>query len=261
MQKYYLSFAKDLAQAAGNVIRENFRLGMQKEWKSDATPLTESDVVINKMVVNAVRQVYRNHSVLSEEGDYLLKDSEYIWVCDPLDGTCPFSHGIPICTFSLALTHHGTVLLGVIYDPFMDRLFFAEKGKGAFLNDNPIRVSRQNNIKRALIGSVYWKNAPFDLSICINRLRDKQAQIIVFPSIAYMGALVASGEMTAILFPGDKPYDSAALKVIIEEAGGKITDVYGNDQRYDRPIRGCVASNGLLHDKLIASIVSTIDLN
>ncbi len=258
MSADYKHFAIHLGQSAGEIIRRNFVLGMKKEWKSDATPLTETDRTINQMVINAVKAKYPDHNILAEEGDALSGQSDFVWVCDPLDGTIPFSHGIPMCTFSLALVHRGKTIIGVIYDPFMDRMFVAERGKGAFLNDEPIHVSKRNSIKQSMFGMVYWKNAPFDFSICTEVLRNEQAKIVVIASIAYMAALVAGGEFVATLFPGDKPHDSAALSVIVEEAGGKVTDVYGNAQRYDRPIRGHIASNGILHAQLVALVEKTV---
>lgn len=254
----YKKFAVDLALAAGEIIRRNFVLNMKKEWKPDATPLTESDLLINQMVIDAVTKTFPDHSVLSEEGDFFSDQSEFVWVCDPLDGTVPFAHGIPLCTFSLALTHQGKSILGVIYDPFMDRMYVAEKGRGAFLNDKKIQVSDSDTFKQSLFGIVYWKSAPFDFSLMTEFLRNEQAKIVVVASIAYMAALVAGGQFAATLFPGDKPHDSAALKVIIEEAGGRVTDVYGKEQRYDRPIRGHIASNGILHARLVALMRETV---
>ncbi|MEK7665421.1 MAG: inositol monophosphatase [Patescibacteria group bacterium] len=258
MSSDYQQFAVDLAHAAGEVIRRNFMLGMKKEWKSDATPLTESDLLINQMVIDAVKNTFPDHSVLAEEGDAFSEQSEFVWVCDPLDGTVPFSHGIPLCTFSLALTHKGESVLGVIYDPFMDRIYVAEKGKGASLNGKTIQVSQSDTFKQSLFGIVYWKSAPFNFSVMTEFLRNEQAKIMVVASIAYMAALVASGEFVATLFPGDRPHDSAALKIIIEEAGGRVTDVYGNEQRYDRPIHGHIASNGVLHERLVELVRKTV---
>lgn len=258
METAYKSFAMELARAAGVIIKQNFVLGMKREWKEDATPLTATDVEINRLVIEAIRKQFPEHSVLAEEGDFFSETSEYVWVCDPLDGTVPFSHGIPLCTFSLALTKQGESILGVIYDPFMDRLFVAERGKGAELNGEPIHVSQRAVLKESPIGIVYWKDAPFDFSLCTEGLRYEQAKIMVIASIAYMASLVACGEFVATLFPGNKPHDSAALKVIVEEAGGCVTNVHGNEQRYDRPILGHIASNGVLHRQLVELVQKTV---
>ncbi len=250
-------FAMHLAEQAGTIIRKDFTLGMKTRWKKDNTPLTATDLVINQLVIDSVKQRFRGYSVLSEEGDYFSEASEYVWVCDPLDGTIPFSHGIPVCAFSLALVYRGESILGVVYDPFMDRMFVAEKGVGAFMNGKKITVSSRNTFKHSLLSVVHWNDAPFDFSRLAVVLKNKGARISNI-SIAYMGALTAAGAFVGTVFPGDKPNDSAAVKVLVEEAGGKVTDIFGNEQRYDRPIKGNIASNGTLHEELLALVKETV---
>src|SRR6185369_6851970 len=96
-------FALQMAQEAGGIIRSNFSMGMKKEWKEDVTPVTVSDLAINKDLIEGVKQHFPGHSVYGEEESALIDGAEYVWVCDPVDGTLPFSHGIPTCMFSLAL--------------------------------------------------------------------------------------------------------------------------------------------------------------
>lgn len=255
--KNYKRFATRLAEQAGKIIRKNFILGMEKKWKADNTPLVETDLIVNQLVLDSVKRTFPNHSILSEEGDDFSEGDNYVWVCDPLDGTIPFSHGIPVCAFSLALVHKGKSILGVVYDPFMKRMFVAEKNNGAFLNGEKIAVSPKDSFKHSLLSVVHWNAAPFDFSRLAVVLKNEGARISNF-SIAYAGALVAAGEFVATIFPGDQPNDSAAVKVLVEEAGGKMTDIFGNEQRYDRPINGHIASNGILHKKLLALVRETI---
>jgi fructose-1,6-bisphosphatase/inositol monophosphatase family enzyme len=250
--KPYNEFAIELAREAGAVMRRNFHLSMKKQWKADNSPVTETDLAINKMVVDAVKRNYPDHAVLGEEQSDLRDGAQHVWVCDPVDGTVPFSHGIPTCVFSLALVRDGEPIVGVVYDPFMDRMFFAEKGKGATLNGAPTRVAAAKELKRVVI-SVYPYVELFNGMGVVKALDDEN--FIVDPwSITYMGMLVASGDAAAIMFQGVNPWDTAALKVIIEEAGGKVTDVFGNEQRYDRKIEGCLATNGILHEQLLEII-------
>jgi fructose-1,6-bisphosphatase/inositol monophosphatase family enzyme len=253
----YKQFALELAEKAGQIIRNDFKLGMRIEWKADNTPLVKTDLVINQLVIDSVRKKFPGHSVLSEEGNYFSGESDYVWVCDPLDGTIPFSHGIPVCAFSLALVCKGESILGVVYDPFMDRMFFAEKGKGAFMNGKKISISSRNTFRHSLFSVVHWVGAPFNFSELATVLKNKGARISNV-SIAYMGALVAAGEFTGTIFPGEQPNDTAAIKVLVEEAGGKVTDIFGNEQRYDRPIKGHITSNGIMHEKLLALVRETL---
>ena len=100
-------FAVDLAKQAGAVMRANFSPGMKKEWKEDRSPLTVTDTAINRMVIAAVQKTFPEHSVLGEEESTWKEGDEMVWVCDPVDGTIPFSHGIPLSMFALALVRNG----------------------------------------------------------------------------------------------------------------------------------------------------------
>ena len=247
-------FAINIAQKAGKIIRDNFTLGMKKEWKADETPITATDQKINNLVVEAVKQNFPDYGILAEEGGNYHEKADKLWVCDPLDGTVPFSHGIPTSVFTLALVQEGSPILGVIFDPFQNRLLFAEKGKGAFLNDKPIEVTDLKDLKKSVIGITIWRTAPYDL-IKFTGLLVKKGAILVGPgSTAYSGMLVASGEITGNVWPGKTPWDVAAQKIIVEEAGGKVTDFFGQDQRYDRNLRGAVVTNGQIHDQIIEMI-------
>ena len=247
-------FAINLAKKAGKIIRDNFTIGMKKEWKEDETPLTVTDQSINHLVERAVKEYFPKHGLLAEEGGNFNQSASYVWVCDPLDGTLPFSHGVPVCTFSLALVHEGVPQLGVIFDPFLNRLFFSQKSKGAFLNDRPIKVSDLNNLKKGVVGFTIWRQARYDLTEFIGLLIKSCSQIIAIGPTTYMAALVAGGEFVANVWPGKTPWDIAAVKVIVEEAGGRVTDFFGHDQRYDAHIRGSIASNERVHDHLVEMI-------
>lgn len=245
-------FAIDLAKKAGGIIRKNFVLGMDKELKSDGSPVTKTDLAINKMVIDAVQNNFPGHGVLGEEQSNIIENSEYTWVCDPVDGTIPFSHGMPTCCFSLALTHNGESILGVALDPFMDRMVVAEKGKGAFLNGQKIYVSKHKELKGAFISYDVWQTMKYPMPNFIGDLVfQKNARHWPCGSCVYDGLLLAAGQLDAQIFPHNTAHDVAAMKIIIEEAGGKVTDFWGNEQRYDRPVKGCISSNGLIHRELL----------
>ncbi|MFH0714370.1 MAG: inositol monophosphatase [Candidatus Diapherotrites archaeon] len=250
----YKAFALDLAEKAGKIIRENFSVGMKKEWKSDHSPVTETDLKINQMVIEAVQKQFPEHGILSEEESAFDGKSEYVWVCDPVDGTIAFSHAVPTCVFSLALVRNGESILGVVADPFLERMFSAEKGKGAFLNGKKLHVSEQTSLSNAVIGCGRWKGKTYDLEALTFPLLEEGASVLDLGSVTYMGMLVSSGEFAGNLFQGIRPWDMAALKVIVEEAGGKMTDLFGNEQRYDRDLRGAIASNGKVHDELVKMV-------
>jgi myo-inositol-1(or 4)-monophosphatase len=248
-----LAFAKDLAREAGKIIRDNFVAGTTNSWKADGTPLTETDEAINALVIKRVTEAFPNHGVLGEEGN-IREDKKLKWVCDPVDGTMPFSHGVPISTFALALTDDGRPVVGVIYDPYMDRLFHATTGSGAFMNDEPIHVSDRTTLEHALIeADAFPSTRPVmnaDATL-FNTLRSKGAYVTSTWSVILMAALVASGKHAGALLNINNCHDAAAVKIIVDEAGGKVTDLQGNDQRYDQPTRGFIASNGKIHAELV----------
>ena len=242
-----LDFAVSMAREAGALMKQNFSLGMKKEWKEDKTPLTATDIEINAMLLKTCREKYPAYSFIGEEGSELV-ESEYTWVCDPIDGTMPFAHGWPTFVFSLALTKNGESILGVIYDPICDRLLHAEKGGGAFLNGTKIHVSQNAQLgKTTFVESGGFSKLPHLQEI----LMAAGCRVPTLFSCVYAGMLIATGELVGQVYKYDKPWDGAAVKVLVEEAGGKVTDLEGKEQRYDKEINGFVASNGLVHQKLL----------
>jgi len=255
-----LAFAKELAYEAGKITRHYFRADdIGTGWKEDATPVTLADIQVNKLVIQKVKQAFPADGVLGEEQSANLK-AERIWVCDPVDGTMSFSHGLPISTFSLALVIGGSPVLGVVYDPFMDRLFWASVGNGAFMNDSGIHVSQNADLQNTIINiEGIPKGSKTVRQFTDNFVRDLSnlgTNVTSLKSVILSSVLVAAGQFTASMFNVPKPEDGAAIKVIIEEAGGKVTDLFGNEQRYDRPTMGFLASNGLVHQQLVELIKS-----
>ena len=251
MEKYE-KFAKKLANNAGAIMKSNFTLEIKKEWKRDNSPVTATDLKVNKLVIDAVQKHFPDHSVLGEEESNFIKNSKFTWVCDPIDGTMPFSHGVPIFSFSLALVEDGVPILGIVYDPILDRTFFAIKDEGAYLNDKKILVSKSTNLKNTVInleGSGKSINRNY-LDVA-SGVMDHGCHLVKFYSLIYGGMLVAAGEFSSTIFLKDTVHDMATIKIIVEEAGGKVTDVEGKEQRYDRKCNGIIASNGLVHDELI----------
>lgn len=219
--------------------------------KTDRTIVTKADTEINSHVIKVLTRETPGYSIWGEEESSIIEGAKYTWVCDPVDGTMPFSKAIPISTFSLALVdENGDSVVGVVYDPFQDRLYEAVKGEGAFLNGEKIRVSDNANLDGAYIDEELWISE--DEEIKFNDPKDAfnkaGAKITTQCSAVIMGCFVAKGAYDAMIFGQGKPEDIAALAVIVEEAGGKVTDLFGNPQRYDTNIRGAIVSNGAIHD-------------
>ncbi len=250
----YRDFAINIASEAGAIIRQNFTLGMKKEWKEDKTPITVTDQVVNDVVVSKIQAAFPHHDILAEEGSPGLTGSEYVWVCDPVDGTIPFSHGVPTFTFSLGLVRDGVSILGVVYDPMQDRMYVGEKGKGALMNGERLRANNLPLDHRAFIDFEWNRHIPVPLLPLATSFAASGVKLTTGLSMVYYGALVAQGNCTAVVADGTSAWDCAALAVLIEEAGGKVTDLHGKQQRYDQPVFGLIASNGVVHDKLVALV-------
>ncbi len=245
-------YLRKLAQQAGEIMKKNFILGMKKEMKSDNTPLTEADTAINSLVVGTLLSDFPHIRVIGEEESRDVHDAEYYVLCDPVDGTIPFSLGVPVSAFCIAVVREQTPLVSVIYDPFSDRLWHAVRGGGSFLNGKPARVS-QRGIHDSNICMVWWRNSPYHLHDVCKKLMDVGAQWMNPVSIAYFGGLVASGEFEATIFPGRNGWETAAMHAIVEEAGGKVTDIHGDKMRYgpNGEVEGHIISNGVIHEKLV----------
>ena len=251
----YLDFAKNIASYAGKVINEYFYGDMKIEFKSDKTPVTVADKMINHYLIEEVKKVYPSHGVMGEEESYNT-DKRFLWVCDPIDGTSSFTRHVPISVFSLALVVDGIPMVGVVYDPFLNEMYTAIKGKGAYCNGKPIHV---NNLDYGDIGCsvdyCMWNRAKYDTLEIVKRIRNK-VKTCQIGSTAHACMLVANGSISAELFPGTAHgnCDIAASKLIVEEAGGLVTSFHGEEQLYNQDIDGIIASNGIIHKKLLSKI-------
>lgn len=250
MEKY-LSFAKEIAAEAGKIMKKYFVLDNGSNYKYDQTIVTKADTEINSYLIERVKEMFPTHSVDGEEEQF--GESEYVWVCDPVDGTAMYARHIPVAVFSLALVKNGESIVGVVYDPFTDNLYSAMKDKGAYLNDTPISVNDINlDDMRSVAHYDMWPKSEYNLYEVINEL-GKKSYFIGLGSIIRACMCVANGDFNLAIFPGTKHKncDIAAVKIIVEEAGGKVTDLFGNEQRYDNDINGAVISNGIVHEEVI----------
>lgn len=243
-----LDIAVELARQAGELMRKNFTLGMRKEWKEDSTPLTATDKAINDFVVAALRERYPTHGIIAEEGsDY--DGQEACWICDPIDGTLCFSTGMPTSTFLLAFVEHGQAQLAVVYDPYMERLFTAERGKGAFLNGERITMRPPSQLRSQSIA--FCGRKVVALTTALQRSVDEGMFLTNIPSAGYLFALVAAGELVGCVMHGGNLWDVAAPSLIIEEAGGRFTDLRGEPYTFPCETFGAIAATPELHAQLV----------
>lgn len=250
----YLEFAKDIAYHAGEIMLHYFYHNPSSRYKKDQTIVTLADQEINAYLIQRVKEKYPTHAIDGEEEQF--GASRYVWVLDPVDGTSMYARGVPVAVCSLALVVDGVTQLGVIYDPFTDHLYSAVLGKGAYRNEERISV---NSYLLSDIKSVahcdMWSKEKYKIYRVVEEL-SKITSFSDIGSIARAGCLVATGDYSFAIFTGTKHKncDIAALKVIVEEAGGVVTDLFGEDQRYDQSVRGALISNGIVHDEVLRVI-------
>lgn len=250
----YLEFAKNLAKEAEEIALKYFSFEVDSTWKEDNTPLTIADTEINDLVIKRINETYPDHSIYGEEKSDIKENSQYIWVCDPIDGTMAFSCGLPIFVFSIALVDqsNGQPILGLIHDPVMKNMYWAFKGNGAFRNGKKIEVTGDDSLENTYLSTggsgkaVGFTNLPL-----IKTLSERKCKVMKYPSFIYGAIQVANGKYSGAVFYAKAGHDTASLKIITEEAGGKVTDLNGEERRYDEDGMGCIVSNGALHDELL----------
>jgi len=232
-----LSTAVKAARRAGSIInrgaRDLDRLTITTKGPKDF--VSEVDRAAEAAIVETLLKSYPDHAILAEEGTArdANADAEFLWIIDPLDGTTNFLHGLPQYCVSIALQHKGQITQGVIYDPVHNDLFTATRGRGAFLNDHRMRVSRRQHLKDCLIGTGFPFRDGSDLEAYVGMMRAMMAATAGLrrPGAAALDlAYVAAGYYDGFWEVGLNPWDVAAGSLLITEAGGLVGDLDGENQ-------------------------------
>lgn len=255
--KEYYDFAVRTAQKAGKILLDHyqtdFRISYKDEGKSNL--VTAVDHLAEKFIVGEIKKKFPTHYVLSEEGgDCNTKPSPFRWIIDPIDGTTNYAHGYSFFAISIALEINEQIVVGIVYAPYLDELFRAALGHGAFLNNRSIKVSDTNSLETALLCTGFReqnKSKGVNLSI-LKHFCSKAQGLRRSGSAAIDLAYTAAGRLDAYWEIGLKPWDIAAGKLLVEEAGGKITAIDGTPVILDG--QNILASNGILHTEMIKNI-------
>ncbi|MDP2720942.1 MAG: inositol monophosphatase [bacterium] len=244
-----LEVAIKVAKLAGEKLEYYFETVLEHEEKEDKSLVTKADLEAEEIIVKKLKDAFPDHNIFSEEsGDHGVK-SEYTWVLDPLDGTLNFTRGLPIFATSIALVKDSQPLLSVTYNPVIKSLYWAEKDKGAFWNEEKIKVSDNTDVSRAVItlGRARDAENKKKTNEILNKIYFKTHQRILGSSALEL-AWVASGRTEGFISVGLKNWDVYGGMLLVEEAGGKITDFQGHPLQDDK--RYFVASNGKIHREL-----------
>ncbi|MFM2386312.1 MAG: hypothetical protein RL660_1069 [Bacteroidota bacterium] len=241
------------AHAGAALLKEYFEGTFEVESKDTLNNLvTEVDKKSEKAIIAVIQQDHPDHFILSEEIGAITTNSEYKWIIDPIDGTVNFAHGIPICCVSIGLEYQGEMLMGCVLNPFMNELFFAQKGEGAFLNGKKISVSKKADLESACLvtGFPYrWAKVDTDPIPVFEKFIRKGLPVRRLGSAAIDLCWVACGRFDGFWEYNLNPWDIAAGYLIVEEAGGKITNFKGDVYSvYDKET---LATNGVIHQQML----------
>ncbi len=246
----------EAARAGAAEIRRFFNSEFKISHKEGVNNLvTEADHAAEKVIMDVIKSKFPDHQVLAEETGEIIQDSAYKWIIDPIDGTVNFAHGIPLNCVSIGVEHEGEIILGCVYNPHLNELFFAEKGKGAFLNDKPIRVSEETQaIKACLVtGFPYtYINMPDGPLEIFDRFIRKGVPVRRLGSAAIDLCWVAAGRFDGFYEHKLEAWDSAAGYLMVEEAGGKVTDFTGS--KFSVYQHRILATNGKIHEEMLRVI-------
>jgi len=246
----------DAAKAGAAEILRFFNGDFKVSNKEGVNNLvTEADHASEKAILAVIKSKFPEHYILTEESGAIIQDSNYKWIVDPIDGTVNFAHGIPLNCVSIGIEHNGEIVLAAVYNPHLNEFFFAEKGKGATLNDKPIQVSAQTEVIKACLVTgfpytyINLPNGPLEI---FERFIRNGVPVRRLGSAAIDLCWVAAGRFDGFYEHKLEPWDSAAGYLIVEEAGGMVTDFKG--EKFSPYQHRVLATNGKIHDEMLAVI-------
>lgn len=248
----FKSVALKAAKAAAEIQLKHFgKIHSFKPKNFFYNIVTKADNECEEKIISIIKKNFPEHNIIAEESGSQKNDSEFSWIIDPLDGTTNFSHAYPHFCTSIALQKEGETILGVVFDPCLKELFFTEKGKDAFLNKKKLHVSNKRNLNDCLVATGFWYDRGKYLTLNLENVERvmKQTQGVRRGGAAALDlAYIAAGRLDAHWEFHLQPWDTAAAVLMIEEAGGKVTNASG--ERYSPFDEFILASNGLVHSDL-----------
>jgi myo-inositol-1(or 4)-monophosphatase len=248
----YLETASEIAREAGALLARYFERRVPFELKAEFDLVTEADRASEALVVERLRTHFPSHGIVAEEGGGHESPSEYRWYVDPLDGTTNFAHSFPMFNVTLGLERSGEMVAGVVYDPVRQELFAAERGGGAYCNNRRVRVSAVQRLAESLLctGFPNWKRSRSVNIHFYHQLAMATHGVRRTGSAALDLAYVACGRLDGFWEFGLKPWDMAAGRLIVAEAGGCFSDMRGATHTLPGST-DLVADNGHLHQQLL----------
>lgn len=244
---------EQIALEAGAIVKEGFKKNINIEFKTNESNLvTEIDKKSEKIIIDFIKKEFPTHGIIAEESGSSNHEAEYIWIIDPLDGTTNFAHGFPIFSVSIGVQKNGETIAGAVYDIMRETLYKAELGCGAYANERKIGVSKNDNLRRALLVTGF----PYNVGDNPNKAIEKFIAFLTasravrrLGSAAIDFCFVAEGAFDGFWEVALNPWDICAGKLIVEEAGGVVTDF--NGQKINVFSKEILANNRLIHDQMM----------
>lgn len=248
----FLKIAIEAAKTSGKIQKQGFEKKHSIQFKDTINLVTEVDKACEDKIVKILKKNFPSHSILAEESGAHGDSKEYVWVIDPLDGTTNYAHGFPAFCTSIALEHKGRSIVGVVYDPMLDQLFWSVRGNGAYLNKKKIHVSKIDQLFKSLLATGFAYNVQ---KVKNNNVDNFKNFLMRAQAVRRMGAAaidlcyVACGRFDGFWELQLQPWDTAAAVLILEEAGGRATLFDGSP--FDNYRRQIVASNAKIHQEML----------
>lgn len=247
----YKNVTVKAVKEAGKILRINFFKKIQVESKGKHDVVTVTDKESEEIILKILKSYYPKHNFVAEESGTSRHNSKYTWFIDPLDGTSNFITGNPYFSVSIALALENEIILGVVYNPILNELYYTEKGVGSFVNGKRLKISSTSKLAKAVIASAYSKKES-DIKlglITIEKLALNSKKVVINFSPALDLCNIARGRLDALVDNGTTPEDHAAGSLILTEAGGKIQNY--NSKNWNVRKTGIIATNGKLHNSII----------
>jgi myo-inositol-1(or 4)-monophosphatase len=250
--KTFKDFAIGIAKEAGQFLKARLNSAHRIGYKGEINLVTEVDKASEGMITSKINHLFPDHDILAEEFTSTNKGSDFRWIVDPLDGTINYAHGYPVFCVSIALQRLDKIVLGIIYNPMLEEIFEAEKGKGALLNGRQIHVSNTGKIGESLLATGFPYDIRDDSESALNYFNTmimKVRGIRRAGSAALDLAYLADGRFDGFWELKLNPWDTAAGWLMVEEAGGIVTDLRGKAYYLESPV--ILASNGKIHEQIM----------
>jgi len=226
---------------------------LQVSLKGPGNFVTVADIKVEKILIEALQKARPNYSILSEEIGEIDNDKSFKWIIDPIDGTANFLHGIPHFAISVGLEQNKEIICGIIYDPIKDEMFIAEKGNGAYLNNQRIRVSSRSKLKDCIIFTGGPKQSSKDKELALKEYNNFSSKVLIpirkLGSAALDMAYVAAGRCDGYWQRNLNYWDVAAGIILVKEAGGYVTDFNGGNEYIQN--KTILANNSKISEEMI----------